>query len=77
MFEYPIGGKDSSFSIFVIHRINVGGCEKGILNPNGCLLFTLPWLPALYFAPAAKRIPGGERDGLWMESSEILRPSMS
>jgi len=37
VFECPIGGTSSSFSIFVVHRFNVGGCEEEMLMSDGCL----------------------------------------
>jgi len=37
VFECPIGGTSSSFSILVVHRVNVGGCEKGMPLSDSCL----------------------------------------
>jgi len=37
VFECPIGGTSSSFSILVVHHINVGGCEEGMPMSDGCL----------------------------------------
>ena len=38
MFECPVGGKGSSFSIFVVNCINVGGCKERMFVSNSSLL---------------------------------------
>jgi len=44
MFECPVGGKGSSFSILVVHCINVGGCKEGMFMSNSSLLLAAPGL---------------------------------